>query len=80
MEIFVHLNEDHVEKIKTNVAHYENVSKRLFKDGDTNLFSTVNRKSSSYCYVIKRVHIEVSSYLNYVSKETKIDLCIIPSV
>lgn len=37
MEIFIHLNEDHVEKIKTNVAHYENICKRMFKDGDTDL-------------------------------------------
>lgn len=38
MEIFVYLTEDHVEKIDTNVFHYENISKRLFKDGETDLF------------------------------------------
>lgn len=38
MEILIHLNEDRVEEIKTNAAHCENISKRLLKDGDTDLF------------------------------------------
>lgn len=44
MEIFAYLTEDHVEMINTNVVHYENISKRLFKDDDTGMFFYIEQE------------------------------------
>jgi len=73
MEILLHLNEDHVGKktqmLKILVRH---CLKMVIQ-----ICSTVNRKSSSYSSLIKRLHIEVFSYLSYVSELTYYSQCLI---